>query len=658
MLRSSVFFLLVFVTACTDPEIPDVKKGNNATQTSEWTIFIYGHADHNLTSNMISDFQEMTTATLNGNVKIILALDMNSEHPALESYFLSTHPWRQSGTVVYEISNGGFTILEKKDEENFDDPYVLKDYIVNAFSKYPSKKKGIILWNHGGSWDGGFGGDEQNGELDLSTGMPLSQIRFALSSAASELKLSSTPFDFLAFDTCLMGNIETAFEFKDVAKYYFASAEIDYGDGWDYTAAFELFRTKSSSNISQLAPDLIHAWDQHHSNYTMDDFFKTQVAIDLTKLDSLALQMRYLVATLKNESPETLMNAAKSLKNAGPGYSIANINDIMNPSTKYRDFGQYLSLLALDPEMEEVALGILKFLSEDVIKASSLGEARKDFQLGISIESRYKEDWYDSLRSRYLGLSWAPRSQWYSFLDSLFLNYHGDSAGPTIDDFTLNFSSPSQANPPMILYGTEDLDVNKSEFLIQLESYGNIIDWGILEYSIINPNTPHSFSWDGRLFRLSDGINTFFAPIGLFGDPGQDSEGRVVPLAYKIDGFVTIEDEEYDSFLIATLDDTSFKTFVICTENDEGDCQEWEVWDWEEVAEYGASFTSIASVEDGPDAGKVLPILTYTIDEAEEGFTPEISSAPAGTYFLKLRLTDVWGNSEEVAEQLDLEDPF
>ena len=45
---------------------------------AKWTILIYGHADHSLTSAMRSDLLEMEEAGSSENFKIAVQLDINS----------------------------------------------------------------------------------------------------------------------------------------------------------------------------------------------------------------------------------------------------------------------------------------------------------------------------------------------------------------------------------------------------------------------------------------------------------------------------------------------------------------------------------------------------------------------------------------------------
>ena len=46
---------------------------------AKWTVLIYGHADHSLTSAMRSDLLEMERAGSSDDLKIVVQLDINSE---------------------------------------------------------------------------------------------------------------------------------------------------------------------------------------------------------------------------------------------------------------------------------------------------------------------------------------------------------------------------------------------------------------------------------------------------------------------------------------------------------------------------------------------------------------------------------------------------
>ena len=141
--------LLMFASGCGS--------GGAATQT--WTIFVYGHGDHKLTGELADDITKMTAATLTSDVSIIVAADYNA---ALKDNNGVNYP---TGTKWYSITSGAKTLIRDVPEQNLDDPAILTEAVTYAFTHYPATHYGVIMWDHGGSWDRGFGGDTQDGTL-------------------------------------------------------------------------------------------------------------------------------------------------------------------------------------------------------------------------------------------------------------------------------------------------------------------------------------------------------------------------------------------------------------------------------------------------------------------------------------------------------------
>ncbi len=84
---------------------------------------------------------------------------------------------------------------------------------------YPAKNYALVMDDHGA----GLGGsmvDETSGD-DILT---LAETRQALESTVS----SYQALDVLVMNACMMGLIESGYQFKDVASYYVASEDIQW----------------------------------------------------------------------------------------------------------------------------------------------------------------------------------------------------------------------------------------------------------------------------------------------------------------------------------------------------------------------------------------------------------------------------------------------
>ena len=165
-----------------------------------------------------SDMKEMASATLNSNVDVIV-------------YTGGCKSWRTGGisnsvNQIYKIHNGQMTCLVRNDGS---DPMTrgttLTRFINYCVKNYPANRKMLIFWDHGGGSISGFGYDERNPQ---SGSMSLKVI-------GDSLKATGQTFDFVGFDACLMGTLESALTLAPYADYLIGSEETEPGVGWYYT---------------------------------------------------------------------------------------------------------------------------------------------------------------------------------------------------------------------------------------------------------------------------------------------------------------------------------------------------------------------------------------------------------------------------------------
>ena len=139
-----------------------------------------------------------------------------------------------------------------------DDPKQLEDFI-NWCLDYPADNYGLILWNHGAQFVG-YGGDSNNGTLKNYDGLNTKQIRNAILN--TEFTKNENKFDFISFDTCLMGGIEVIYDYHDLCDVFFACPELDYGNGWDYNNTFNTLKSNPNINILEFAQKEVEIWSK------------------------------------------------------------------------------------------------------------------------------------------------------------------------------------------------------------------------------------------------------------------------------------------------------------------------------------------------------------------------------------------------------------
>ena len=179
-----------------------------------------------------NDLNEMMKASFGDNVNIIV-------------YTGGCAGWKTrniSNTTnqIWRVTPGKMTLLDSDGSKVMTDPATLSGFIRYCEKNFPSNRRFLILWDHGGGSVSGFGYDEKNRN---SGSMSLPGIQKAL-------RDGGVKFDFIGFDACLMATVETALMTSEYADYLIASEETEPGVGWFYTTWLnELGKNTSISTL-------------------------------------------------------------------------------------------------------------------------------------------------------------------------------------------------------------------------------------------------------------------------------------------------------------------------------------------------------------------------------------------------------------------------
>ena len=146
------------------------------------------------------------------------------------------------------------------------DPRTLLGFIDYAVEKYPARMYDLILWDHGGGPQGGFGVDDRVLEYNV---MSVGQI-------AKTVKQSKAGhFDIIDFDACLMGSAEVVAALAECADYLILSPEIEPGFGQEYVTVMNALAADSDMNGFELGRVFVDAFiafyeDESSFGYGMD----------------------------------------------------------------------------------------------------------------------------------------------------------------------------------------------------------------------------------------------------------------------------------------------------------------------------------------------------------------------------------------------------
>ncbi len=237
-----------------------------------WTIFVYlcGSDLESGNGAASTDMEEMLNAGASSNIKFVVETGGASE-------WYSDVSADQQGR--YEISGGEITPVDAVDQANMGESNTLTSFLRWGIENYPAEKMGLIFWNHGSGSINGVCFDE----LASADSLYLREIDASLQSVFDEM---TDKFEFIGFDACLMGTVETAGVMATHARYMVGSQEYEPGNGWNYTAIGEYLEQNPSANGAELGQVICDSFYESCAE-TGEEGAATLSVIDLSKVDPL-----------------------------------------------------------------------------------------------------------------------------------------------------------------------------------------------------------------------------------------------------------------------------------------------------------------------------------------------------------------------------------
>ena len=194
-----------------------VIKGNNK-DTMTILVYMCGADLESQNGMATSDLKEMLNAKISDKVNLIV-------------FTGGARRWRNnvvssSVNQIYQIKDGSLTrLVDDAGSSSMTSPNTLASFIKFGRENFPANRMCLIFWDHGGGSVSGYGYDEHYGQGKTMT----------LTGINDALKAGGVKFDFVGFDTCLMGTVENGLMLNQYADYMIASEESEPGVGWYYT---------------------------------------------------------------------------------------------------------------------------------------------------------------------------------------------------------------------------------------------------------------------------------------------------------------------------------------------------------------------------------------------------------------------------------------
>ncbi|MCR4566717.1 MAG: Clostripain family protein [Pseudobutyrivibrio sp.] len=353
--------LLSTCTGCNIFKSSGKNSGSFEGPADTWTIFVYlcGSNLESKSGSASKDIEEMQAAVGSEDVRFVVQTGGSLK-------------W--SNSMIDSNQNQRFVVksgvIEKVDEQPYQDmgkSDTFADFLKWGTKNYPSEHMGVVLWNHGGGSISGVCFDETQ-KLDS---LSLMELDSALASCKNKIDRN---FDFIGFDACLMGSIETANILSNYADYMIASEESEPTSGWDFAAIGKYLIDNPDADGAELGKEICDSYLAACNNAPT----ATLSVIDLSKMDALVKSFDSFSQTMyeAGAEPSQMADMVRGISSA----------DNFGGNNKYEGYSNMVDMGGVLDACEPYAKGAknAKSALEDAIVYSVCGSTHKTAS-GLSI---------------------------------------------------------------------------------------------------------------------------------------------------------------------------------------------------------------------------------------------------------------------------------
>ena len=228
-----------------------------------------------------TDLQSQYGMAIKDIYELLEGMDGNNINVVLQTGGCKNwHDRTFSNSVVerWYITSEPLTRLKNAGKVSMTNPKTLTDFIEYSADNFPANRYVLILWDHGGGSEAGFGYDE-----NYPNSGSLSPDLLAKALGDVNVKGNNIKYDFIGFDACLMANVETAIALEPYADYLVASEETEPGEGWFHTNWINMLENNTSTPTLDIGKTII---DDYISNTKKSDS-SAQMTLSITDLGEL-----------------------------------------------------------------------------------------------------------------------------------------------------------------------------------------------------------------------------------------------------------------------------------------------------------------------------------------------------------------------------------
>lgn len=428
---------------------------NSTAQANKaWTFLVYFAADNDLEGYALTDVAEMISIGSSDDVNIVIQVDRTQGYDDTWADFTDTRRFY----VTRQNSLDGLRSVEQLGEVDMGTAESLADFIIWGVNNYPAEKYSLIIWSHGGGWNG-IGPDYDDNQSMLT----IDEINTGISVAREQTGID--PFEFIGFDACLMSQLEVYQALQGHAKYGIAAEEVIPGRGYNYTATLTHLVNNPNTSVEDLLTVMVDSYMEFYSTFELASayrFFDLH-AINLDALDGLNSALADFVS-VANDNMSDVFNAIGVARVGAQGFSYA------SDSFEFVDLIDIMRLIEQGsqvPDVQNAAQAVIDATINSVLytrtTASMPGAQGMSIYFPILAGSFEKDDYIAS------GAMPALADEWVSFLD----NFHtvssdvlaNNNVSMTVTGVNYLYDEASVLAPPTINFETTGTAIIDLQYL-------------------------------------------------------------------------------------------------------------------------------------------------------------------------------------------------
>lgn len=452
-----------------------------------WTILYYAGADNGRGSFIWDDLNEMESAGLTDQVRVVAQVDWSEGDPTgfVDTSRYLIRPDNDPERLASEV-------VESLGETNMGDPATLANFLVWGMTTYPANRYALILSDFGGGWQGCCY-DETTGTDIINDRLSLSDIDQALAAAYNEM--GGVSFEVIAFAAGLMGQLDVLQTIQPYGAYAVVSAGLMPGSSWDFQPVIAQLNANPLADGQQLSGDLVAAYVNYQRQIAGDENVG-MAAVNLARVPALTAATEALADTLLTD-PALYGAIAADARRGAQRYGNAALTDAeWIASVDLQHAAALIAENAPPGELQGAALAVSQAVSDSLV-AYDHGQAIP-YGRGIAIY------WPVNAQSLNLLYPYASRlPAWATFL--------GEQAPATVSSPLVTVDGGSRqsvsiANPAMMR--AEIVGQRLDEVVLMADQEAADGRRVLRQYEIVQPST----------VTLSGGTNT-----SLWGDGHHES---------------------------------------------------------------------------------------------------------------------------------------